>query len=392
MHTLIENGEVYAPQRLGRRSVLIADSKIAAVGRVDRRALETLGVEHEIVDADGCVVTPGWIDPHEHLLGGSGEEGFSTQTPEFFVDEIVRYGFTTVVGCLGVDTTMKTMPGLLAKAKALEEEGLNARIWTGGYNVPATTILGSVREDIMFIDEVIGVGEIAISDRRGMEPEPRQLAQLMHDAYVGGMLARKAGVTHFHVGEGEKRLAKLRELVERFEVDPSWIYATHIERSEALMREAIELAGRGAAVDIDTVEGDLARWIRFYFDNGGDADRLTVSSDASINSPRAFADQLRDCVVSHRMPLEQVLPLVTSNTARILKLDVKGTLERGKMGDVLVLERDSLEVRHVWSKGRCMVRDGELVARAAWLAQSKRDIVLVGDESPAREAGAPAEA
>ena len=386
MHTLIESGEVYAPQRLGQRSVLLADSKIAAVGRVNRASLETLGVEHEIIDAEGCLVTPGWIDPHVHLLGGSGESGFSTQTPEFFVDEIVRYGFTTVVGCLGVDTTMKTMPGLLAKAKALEEEGLNAKIWTGGYNVPATTILGSARDDIMFIDEVIGVGEIAISDKRGMEPDVAALARLMTDAYVGGMLARKAGVTHFHVGEGKKRLAKLREAIDDFEVEPSWIYATHIERSEALMREAIELAGRGAAVDIDTVEGDLARWLRFYFDNGGDPAQLTVSSDASINSPRAFAEQVCDCIVNHRMPLEQVLPLVTSNTARILKLEQKGTLERGKIADVLVMERDTLELRHVWSKGRCMVRDGELVARAGWLAESKRDLVLVGGESPGRAA------
>jgi beta-aspartyl-dipeptidase (metallo-type) len=392
MHTLIENGELYAPARLGRRSVLIAEQHIAAVGRVSRPALEALGVEHEVVDAEGCLVTPGWIDPHVHLLGGSGEQGFSTQTPEFFVGEIVRYGFTTVVGCLGVDTTMKTMPGLLAKAKGLEEEGLNAKIWTGGYNLPATTILGSAREDIMFIDEVIGVGEIAISDRRGMEPDVPALARLMTDAAVGGMLARKAGVTHFHVGEGERRLVRLRQAIDEHDVEPSWIYATHVERSEALMREAIELAGRGAAVDIDTVEGELARWVRFYFDNGGDPERLTVSSDASINSPRAHAEQIRDCVVQHGFPLERILPLVTENTARILKLPEKGTLARGKVADVLVLERDTLELRHAWAKGRCMVRDGELVAREGWLSDSKREVVLLGDESAERRAREPAEA
>lgn len=387
MHTLIENGEVYAPKRLGRRSVLLADGTIAAVGAVDRRALETLGVEHEIVDAEGCLVVPGWIDPHVHLLGGSGEQGFSTQTPEFFVGEIVRHGFTSVVGCLGVDTTMKTMAGLLAKAKGLKEEGMSAYLWTGGYNVPTTTILASPREDIMFIEEVIGVGEIAISDKRGTEPEVRELARLVSDAYVGGMLARKAGVTHFHVGEGERRLAKLRALVDEHDVEPCWLYATHVSRSEALMHEAIELAGRGATVDIDTVEGDLAQWVRFYLDHGGDPRQLTVSSDASINSPRAHAEQVRSCVVDHRMPLEQVLSLVTENVARVLKLPEKGTLERGKVADVLVLDPGTLEVRHVWSKGQCMVRDGAAVVRSAWLAESKREVVLVGDESSARETG-----
>jgi beta-aspartyl-dipeptidase (metallo-type) len=57
-----------------------------------------------VIDASGCVVTPGFIDPYQHLLGGSGEEGFSSQTPEISVSEIIAAGITTVVGCLGVET------------------------------------------------------------------------------------------------------------------------------------------------------------------------------------------------------------------------------------------------------------------------------------------------
>ena len=374
MHTLIENGEVLAPRPLGRCSVLLAGAHIAAVGRVSRAALESLGVEHEVVDAEGCLVTPGWIDPHVHLLGGSGEEGFSTQSPEFFVGEIVRHGFTTVVGCLGVDTTMKTMPGLLAKAKALREEGLNAFVWTGGYNVPPTTILGTPREDIMFIDEVIGVGEVAIADSRGMEPDARALARLVLDAHVGGMLARKAGVTHFHVGEGRRRGGGAGGLDGRGGVAPC----------VAPRRAPRGRPHRGAAVDIDTVEGDLARWLRFYVENDGDLAQLTVSSDASANSPAASAAQIRGCVVDHGFPIAQVLPLVTENAARILKLPHKGVLERDRVADVLVLEPNTLEVRHVWAEGRCAVRDGELQLREGFLKDSKREIVMVGDE---RDAG-----
>src|SRR3954451_19019380 len=124
MLVLIENGEVYAPERRGPAAVLTAGERILKVGEVDRRALDRLGVDYDVIDAAGCVVTPGLIDPHEHLLGGSGESGFSTQTPEIFLSEIVGAGITTVVGCLGVDTTMKTLPGLLARAKGMREEGL----------------------------------------------------------------------------------------------------------------------------------------------------------------------------------------------------------------------------------------------------------------------------
>ncbi|HEX8292749.1 MAG TPA: amidohydrolase family protein, partial [Pyrinomonadaceae bacterium] len=360
------------------RSVLLADSKIAAVGRVNRQALESLGVEHEIVDADGCLVTPGWIDPHIHLLGGSGEEGFSTQTPEFFVSEIVRHGFTTVVGCLGVDTTTKTLPGLLARAKALKEEGLSAFVWTGGYNVPPTTLTGSVREDIMYVEEVIGAGEVAVSDERSTDPSPRELARLADDAHAGGMLSGKAGVTHFHVGEGESRLQPLRDLIDDYGTPPAWLYPTHVERSEALMLEAVELARRGSYVDVDTVEEDLHVWLRFYLEHGGPPGQLTVSSDASISSPRTLYRQVRACVLEHGFQLENVLPCVTSNAARVLKLAGKGELAEGKGADVLVMRRESLEIREVIAGGRRMVREGELVFREKFLEGSNRRVRLEG--------------
>ena len=60
------------------------------------------------------------------------------------VHEVVTAGITTVVGCLGVDTTTKTMTGLLAKAKAFKEEGLSAYLYSGGYDVPPVTLTGTV--------------------------------------------------------------------------------------------------------------------------------------------------------------------------------------------------------------------------------------------------------
>src|SRR5262245_100064 len=110
MLTLIENGFVYAPEPRGVQSVLLAGDRIEKIGDVDRRALESVGLDIDVVDAGDCLVIPGLIDPHEHLLGGSGEEGFSSQTPEIFLREIAIAGVTTVVGCLGVVTTTKTMP------------------------------------------------------------------------------------------------------------------------------------------------------------------------------------------------------------------------------------------------------------------------------------------
>jgi beta-aspartyl-dipeptidase (metallo-type) len=381
MLTLIENGDVYAPEHLGEQSILLVDGKIGRIGEVDRDAVEALRIDVEVIDASGCLICPGFIDPHEHLLGGSGEEGFATQTPEIHLSEIVCAGITTVVGTLGADTTMKTMAGLLAKAKALREEGLTAYLWSGGYNVPPTSVMSSVREDMMFIDEVIGAGEIAIADARSTEPSIRELAKLVVDTRMGGKLSRKAGVTHFHVGPGKRRMKCLEELLdcEQFEIDACWLYPTHIERSEALMRDAIALSKRGSHVDIDVQEEDLARWLAFYVDHGGDLSKLTVSSDASRKGPQTLFEQIRNCARGHRLPLSRLLALVTRNTAEVLQLTRKGRLEVGAHGDILVLDREEFRLVHLLAQGKRMVEDGRLVAQESFLEGSNREIALIGE-------------
>jgi beta-aspartyl-dipeptidase (metallo-type) len=385
MLTLIANGTVYTPESRGTTSVLLGPEKILKVGSIDRRALDELKIDYDYIDAAKGVVIPGLIDPHEHLLGGSGERGFSSQSPEIQLGEIVQAGITTVVGCLGVDTTMKTMPGLLARAKGLHEEGITAFIYTGGYNVPPTTILSSVREDLLFITEVIGAGEIAIADERAMEPSVQELAKLVTDAHVGGMLSGKAGVTHFHVGPSNQRLTLLRSLLREYDVRPEWLYPTHIERSEALVDEAIALTKCGCTVDIDTVEKDLPHWLRYYLAGGGDPRMLTVSSDASITGPANIHEQIRQCVHEHGFRLEQLLPMVSTNTARVLKLAKKGCLEEGKDADVVILAADSLEILEVFARGKHLVRSGRLARPERFLEQSDREVHLIGSKSRAAQ-------
>jgi beta-aspartyl-dipeptidase (metallo-type) len=385
MFTLIADGEIYTPQYAGKGSVLLAADKIVKVGEVDRRAVESVGVEVDVIDAEGCMIVPGFIDPHQHLLGGSGEKGFASQTPEISLAEIASAGITTVVGCLGADTTMKTLPGLLAKVKGLKEEGLNAYMWSGGYNVPSTCITNSLREDIMFIDEVVGAGEVAIADKRSSEPTAQDLARIVHEVYVAGTLANKAGVTHFHVGEEEDGLKILRELVSDYNVSPEWLYATHITRSEKLMLEAINLAKDGSYVDIDTVDENLAECLKFYLNHTGWEDKLTVSSDASITSPHNLYNQIRNCIVEERMPIETILPLVTSNTADVLKLEHKGRLAVGKAADVLVVTSEGFELKEVISAGRRLVKDFSLCVKEKFLSESNRTVSLVGEKGDAGE-------
>jgi beta-aspartyl-dipeptidase (metallo-type) len=382
MLTLVQGGEVYAPGPLGSADVLIVGSRLAEVGDIDAARLRGSGLDLDVLDATGCVVTPGLVDVHEHLIGGSGEKGFATLTPEITLTELLTGGITTVVGCLGVDTTTRTMEALVAKVKGLRAEGLTAYAYTGGYDVPPVTLTGSVRRDLLFVDEIIAVGETAISDRRSREPSTRQLATLVREGYVGGLLSGKCGVTHFHVGDEPSALAPLRALLDDYHVDASLLYPTHVERNESLMREAVDLTRRGVTVDLDVVEQDLPKWLRFFLEHSGDAAHISASSDAAITSPDTLLAQVRACVLEHGFTLEQVLPLVTSTPARVLALTAKGALRPGLDGDLLVMRRDSLELVAVIARGRVMMRDGRVVRREAFLDESNRRMMLHGQKAP----------
>jgi beta-aspartyl-dipeptidase (metallo-type) len=378
MFLLLENGDIFAPRPIGSGSLLCAGDRIARIGNVERSKVEDLGVAVEVLDATDAFVFPGFIDPHEHLIGGSGESGFASLTPEIQLQELVRGGITTVVGCLGVDTTTRTMPALLAKAKGLRAEGLTAHIYTGGYNVPPVTLTGSVRDDMLMVEEVIGAGETAIADLRSTAPSTEELARIVADAYVSGILTGKAGVTHFHVGGRDRKLQQICDLLDDFDVQPSSIYLTHIERTTELMDEAVAVSRRGVTVDIDTLDRDLPRWLGYYLQRGGDPARLTVSSDAAINAPETLAEQVLECMRTSVAPVESCLRLVTANTASVLKFRSKGELRDGMDADIIIVDRSTWKLRHAVARGKVMMRDGSVVVSETSMVQSRRRIELRG--------------
>lgn len=365
MLTLIHGGEVYTPDPIGVQSLLIAGDTILKIGTIDRQAVRALGVPFATIDASACVITPGWIDPHEHLIGAGGEEGFGTRLPEVMLDEIVNAGLTTVVGCLGTDMTTRHLSSVLAKVQQLQVQGISAYMYTGGYALPPNTLTGTVTNDLVMVKSVIGIGELAIADPRCSEPTPHELARLVSQGIAGGMIGDKPGITHFHVGPGKKRLSLLRTLIEEHETPVEYLYPTHINRSEALMDEAIDLARQGAFVDIDTVDDDLAQWLDYYRKHDGPLDQLTVSSDSHTSGadPAKMRRNLIGLIQEHGWSLSEVLPLCTRNPAAVLKLKRKGRLEAGMDADLAIMRTGSLDLVHVFARGHHMLKDGEVVAQ-----------------------------
>jgi beta-aspartyl-dipeptidase (metallo-type) len=270
------------------------------------------------------------------------------------------------------------MTSLLAKARGLEEEGITAYIYSGNYHIPTPTITSSVKDDIILIDKVIGAGEIAIADSRSAQPSLHEVAKLVAEARIGGLLSKKAGVTHFHVGIGKDRLAFLHALLEDYEIPPANIYATHITRSRELVDDAIQLAKKGAFVDI-TADKETGKWVQYYKQNQGDSNQLTISSDGNGSMPqfnakgemtgfgvlsqRTLFEQIVSVVKDYDWPLADALSLVTSNPARALRLAKKGALKESFDADILMLDQDSLEIKHVFAKGQHMLRNKEILVK-----------------------------
>jgi beta-aspartyl-dipeptidase (metallo-type) len=340
---IIENGEIYTPSPRGKATIIVAGGRIEAIGDISASSLRSL--DPEVIDASGCIVVPGLVDCHIHLIGGSGEKGFASATPGITAQELLAAGTTTVVGLLGTDTTTKTLPALLAKVKALRDEGINAHMWTGGYD--ARSLTGSVRDDIVLIEEILGAGEIAIADRRGVHFDARALARLASDCHVAGSLTGKAGVLHLHTGELDERLSIIRELL-GMGVPAATLHPTHVTRNQRLFGEAVDLTKRGVTVDIDVVDEDLVQWLKRY---DGDCSLLTISTDAPIGRVPALLSQIVAAVRENVLPLEEALALATRNPARVLKLHNAGELAAGKRADLLLLDAKTLELREAWSAG-----------------------------------------
>ncbi|NCF36698.1 MAG: beta-aspartyl-peptidase, partial [Gammaproteobacteria bacterium] len=246
MFALISNANVYAPEPLGIRHVLVCAGKVVYIGERLPRLDDALEVQ--LTDLDGARLVPGFIDAHTHLTGGGGEAGPSTRVPPIALSQITRAGVTSVVGLLGTDDLTRSPQNLVSQVMGLREEGLSAWCYTGGYHVPVITLTGSVRSDIVNLEPVIGVGEVAISDHRSSQPTRDEILRLASEAHVAGLMTGKAGIVHFHLGDGARGLSMIRECLEVSEIPPRVFNPTHVNRNKPLFEEACDLSGLGCNV------------------------------------------------------------------------------------------------------------------------------------------------
>jgi beta-aspartyl-dipeptidase (metallo-type) len=385
MIELLRNAELYAPEQRGRSHLLVVGEIIAWVDARVPSLPAGLGIREH--DLEGRRVIPGLIDGHVHLTGGGGEAGPNTRVPPLGLSRLTAGGVTTAIGVLGTDDTVRSPAELVTTARGLIAEGLSVYCYTGGYHVPPVTITGSVRGDLVLVDLILGVGELAISDHRSSQPTLDELLRVAGDAHVGGLMAGKAGIVHLHVGGGARGLELVRLALEKSELPARVFNPTHVNRRKALFEEALALADRGCTVDITAfpVEEGEDAWsapeaLVRYLEAGVSPERVTVSSDGGgcfpsfdadgrvvaidVGSPSALATTLKQ-LLECGQPLDRVLPAFTTNPARLLMLPRKGRLIAGSDADLVVLD-DEGGIQDVMARGRWHVRAGSPVVQGTF--------------------------
>lgn len=380
MIKLILNADVYGPEHIGIRDILISGDKIADIKPSLKEFKNIGGVE--TFDANGMRTMPGYIDQHQHITGGGGESGYSSRVPEISLSDNINVGVTTVLGMLGTDNITRTLENVLGKARGLEEEGISTFMLTGSYSLPSVTMTGSITRDIVLIDKVIGA-KIAISDHRSSNITDDEFIRICSDARVGGVLSGKAGLTVIHMGLGTRGFKYLYSLIENSDVPIKNILPTHVGRSEELFMEAINYAKCGGNIDITAgqsgIVGETARQVALAIEQGVSVERITISSDAfgsqpvfneakecigmTYTIPNVIHKEISIMIEDYKIPFEDAISLATKNVAKIMGLQGrKGEISKGADADIIIWDKNN-EVNSVFAKGVLVKSNGKLLVK-----------------------------
>ena len=381
MIKLLKNAQIYGPDPQGKKDILIEGEKIL---RVDERISGYDGLpDVEIYDLEGKIVVPGYIDLHVHITGGGGEQGPASRVPESQLSFFLKNGITTAVGLLGTDGVTRSVENLVAKARALTEEGITVFTLTSSYGYPPTTITGSVEKDIMMIPPMIGV-KVAVSDHRSSNPTGEDLIALASAARRAGLLSGTPGLVTMHMGSGKGRLDPVFYVLDHSDVPAKNLLPTHMLRTPELIDDGAELVRRGgymdctAGADEGEMEDEAEKLMELLGRDGVTADHVTLSSDAFGSQPRfnesgecigltyASPEYLHKTIrslVRRGMALEKALKLLTSTPAVLLGQEGrKGCVAPGADADLLVLSAD-LEIESLISRGQRALWQGELLMK-----------------------------
>ena len=380
MLTQIINGQILTPQGwLKDGSVLISDGKILEITNSD---LAVIGAT--VIDAKGMFIVPGFISMHCH--GGGGHD-FTEGTPEAFKEAAaahLKHGSTTIFPTLS-STTFENIRLAAATCDQLMAEDADTTIMglhiEGPYlneNMAGTQWKEFVKnpdpeEYKALVESTKCIKRWDISpELPGAHDFARYMTskgiltaithteaeyQEIKDAFAAGF----THAAHFYnamPGFHKRREYKYEGTVESVYLmddmsveviaDGVHLPATILKlvykvkgvEKTCLVTDSLKFAGYTGETINDpnyVIENGVCKW----------ADRQTLAGSI------ATADVLVQTMVKKAgIPLEDAVRMASETPARLIGIaDTKGTLEKGKDADIVILDNDA-NVRCVFTKGK----------------------------------------
>ncbi|MGB7996312.1 MAG: beta-aspartyl-peptidase [Photobacterium halotolerans] len=373
MLRIIQNVRLFAPEDQGICHLVICGNRIHSVSDTLPAIPSDMA---DVINGHGMWLAPGFIDGLVHSVGGGGEGGFINRTPEIHADDMLKNGVTTAVSALGTDAITRNLPNLLGKCRELSAKGIDSYFYTGSYHLPPTTLTGSVATDLLYIPEIIGIGELALSDLRGSVIRFDDLYAIARQVRTSANLAGKKGVVFCHIGDHPDQLTLLDDLIEKTELPYSLFIPTHINRNPALFTAGIRYARAGGFIDITTStnqglldDGEVfcSEALAKALQAGVPVERISFSSDANASLPRFDADgntigvdtgriaslyeAVQLAVTRYGVPFDLAIQCITSTPANALGFHRKGYIRPGFDADLVLIQPDNMQIKQVWSQG-----------------------------------------
>lgn len=188
-----------------RADVAVKDGKVAEVGRIGASA-------DRVIDADGLVVAPGFIDHHTHLDAQLFWDPAGTSEPQHGVTSVIAGNCGLTLAPLapgGEDALVKSLVRVEAIPRSVLEEGVPWGWHTYGEYLDAF-------EDRVAINVGGHVGHIAIRhavmgeeavERKATPDEIRRMQRLVGESMEGGALGLSTNRNHRHTREDGKPVA-----------------------------------------------------------------------------------------------------------------------------------------------------------------------------------------
>lgn len=329
---LMLSGDIGRPI-LDADTIVVVDGLIAAVGKEGE--LDTAGVT-KVIDAQGCVVTPGLIDNHVHTVAG---DWTPRQNQIGWIDSTVHGGVTTIIsaGEAHYPGRPRDIVGVKALGIAAQRSFANFRP-SGMKIIAGAPVLepGMTENDFRELAEagVTLIGEVGLGGVKD-GPTGRQMIAW----------ARKYGMTSMtHTGgpsiPGSGRIGA--DVV--LEVDADVV--AHVNGGPtALPDDEIRRICEEGTRALEIVHNGNLRTGLFVLGiakERNELDRVILGTDGPAGSgvqPLGILRTICHLASLGDVPTEVVFCFATGNTARVRKLADRGVIEAGRAADLVFMDQ-----------------------------------------------------